>query len=545
MIIICPECATRYSIDDAAFVPNGRSVRCTSCEESWFIPPPESLDAKPDDELDLTASDEPDTGDRDPIDEQIDDDIREDRENREKKFARDRGEEREGRVAAIDDEFEGGDHDDDGEEIEPLFEKPVGDVDENVDRHAVRDRGPARRTKNRPFADFDDGDDEIVEKGWRKGRKFIVEDDDEDERGGFGWFGRKKHDDGFDDKPAPRRGRSADDNEFERPSTKRSRSHGGRREEPRVADDDRIYRDKDFENVIIAGDERDGRRKAPERSRRGERPAKTARRNYDDEFEDEYEEPAADCDDSYDEYEADVDDYKPAAIVDADWEVVGEGDRTQGFGRRVRAERRRATALARMEDVRRFDPAYFDEEFFDSLQVTPRELEKAMRKARRRAEFREKNRLTPVRAFGWSVWVAAVAGTLYAVVAYRDDIVKLAPGAADAYAVVGIEADAYGLTIENVRHRLAMSTGGPMIEISGNLANPGDNMVEAPLLQAEALGSRGELLARWTFSPSSPSVNRGGRVEFVTRAPAPEGVAEVALSFAPASTASGFFQRDN
>ena len=523
MIIICPECATRYNIDDAAFVPNGRSVRCTSCDESWFVPPPESLDAKLDDELDLTSPDDADSGDRDPIDDQIDDDIREDRERRAREFTRGRDADREGRAGANYDDLE-----DDGEEIEPLFEKPVREADEKEDRQVARDRSPERKKKNRAFAAYDDDDDEVVEKGWRKGRKFIIEDDEEDERGAFGWFGRKKHDAEYDDRPTPRRRRPA-----------------ASREETRAADEDRVYRDEDFENVIIAGDERDGRRKAPERSRRDERPAKGARRNYEDDCENDHEERAAEYDDGYDEYEDDLDEYKPAAIVDADWEVVGEGDRTQGFGRRVRAERRRATALARMEDVRRFDPAYFDEEFFDSLQVTPRELEKAMRKARRRAEFREKNRLTPVRAFGWSVWVAAVAGTLYAVVAYRDDIVKMAPGAADAYAVVGIEADAYGLTIENVRHRLAMSTGGPMIEISGNLANPGDKMVEAPLLQAEALGSRGELLARWTFSPSSPSVNRGGRVDFVTRAPAPDGVAEVALSFAPASTASGFFQRDD
>jgi len=227
-----------------------------------------------------------------------------------------------------------------------------------------------------------------------------------------------------------------------------------------------------------------------------------------------------------------------AVIVDADWEDVGDGDdRGRGFGKRVRAERRRATALARMEDVRRFDPNVFDEEFFASLHVTPRELEHALKKARRRAESREKNRLTPLRAFGWSAWIAAVAGTVYAVVAYRDEIVKLAPKTADAYAVVGIEANPYGLAIEDVRHRLAMSTAGPVIEITGSLKNDTASVVETPLLQAEALGPRGELLSRWTFSAEAVEVIQGGAVDFVTRAPAPDGVAEVALSFAPAKSA--------
>jgi hypothetical protein len=56
-------------------------------------------------------------------------------------------------------------------------------------------------------------------------------------------------------------------------------------------------------------------------------------------------------------------------------------------------------------------------------------------------------------------------------------------------------------------------------------------------LQAEALGPRGELLSRWTFAPSAAEVAGVGAVEFVTRAPAPEGIVEVALSFAPAKSA--------
>ncbi|MEZ5894738.1 MAG: hypothetical protein R3C58_16535, partial [Parvularculaceae bacterium] len=221
-------------------------------------------------------------------------------------------------------------------------------------------------------------------------------------------------------------------------------------------------------------------------------------------------------------------------VVDADWEDVdGDGDRSRGFGRRIRAERRRATALARMEDVRPLDPESLDEEFFASLRVTPRELERAIRKARRRAEARDKNRLTPLRVIGWVAWTAAIIGAGYGLIAYRNDIVKMAPKAADAYAVIGIEANPYGLSIENVHHRLAMSTGGPMIEITGNLRNETDAPVSAPLLQAEALGPKGELLARWTFSAKDGDVAIGGSVDFSTRAAAPDGVSEVALSFAP------------
>ncbi|MCU0885357.1 MAG: zinc-ribbon domain-containing protein, partial [Beijerinckiaceae bacterium] len=40
MLIVCPTCASRYSIDDDKIGPEGRMVRCASCRADFFVAAP-------------------------------------------------------------------------------------------------------------------------------------------------------------------------------------------------------------------------------------------------------------------------------------------------------------------------------------------------------------------------------------------------------------------------------------------------------------------------------------------------------------------------
>ncbi len=469
MIISCPECDTRYDVDDERFQPDGRSVRCAACGESWFVPAPEPIEA-------LVGA---------------------------RRRASDAGsDERGGRSSREADDRR---RHRDAEQGEARRDSRRED-DRRDDSIRDRSRDGERNRDERPQPDLHDGR-----------REDASQEREEKSRGGFWGWGRDGGGQSDDREPSRRRddGDDETDRGFWRGRPKAARDFGDDEE------DDRLFKRSD--DRASHGREHDERGRRRDRNERDE-----ALRFGDDE----------DGDRRHWDHGERRDDEGGfgASIVDADFEDVDDDDsepRERGFGRKLRADRRRATALARLDDLDPVAERVFNDEFFAALRVQPRELERAIRKARRRAEAREKNRLTPMRALGWSAWAGAVAATVFVVYTYRDSIVAMWPETAGAYAVVGVEAAPNGLRIERVSHRLAMSTGGPTIEITGALKNDGDKTAPPPLMQAEALGPKGELLSRWTFRVESEEIAGGASAEFATRAPAPEGVVEVAISFAP------------
>jgi predicted Zn finger-like uncharacterized protein len=62
VIVSCPACATRFSLDASLLGPNGRNVRCAKCGHRWKQEPPPPIEPLPPVELEATPVDAPPAG---------------------------------------------------------------------------------------------------------------------------------------------------------------------------------------------------------------------------------------------------------------------------------------------------------------------------------------------------------------------------------------------------------------------------------------------------------------------------------------------------
>lgn len=160
----------------------------------------------------------------------------------------------------------------------------------------------------------------------------------------------------------------------------------------------------------------------------------------------------------------------------------------------------------------------------EPFRPSPGDMEVSEFRARYRQ--RQKNRMTPMRFFGWLGWAGALGACIFAVVTMQNQIVEVFPPAGKAYAVFNGSAAEKTVDVGRLQHRYAMSDKGPVVELRGTLINKGEKAVAMPLLQADAVDAEGKVLVSWVFRVGNArQMQPQMEFPFMTRSLAPDGIA--------------------
>jgi len=108
-----------------------------------------------------------------------------------------------------------------------------------------------------------------------------------------------------------------------------------------------------------------------------------------------------------------------------------------------------------------------------------------------RARANAERRLREATATGviWAGMAAAMAVVVVAALIFRIDVVRILPGAAGAYAAVGLPVNTVGLVIDrdSIKARPSMQEGHAVVTVTGTIRNITEHEVTAPPLRVELL----------------------------------------------------------
>ncbi len=154
---------------------------------------------------------------------------------------------------------------------------------------------------------------------------------------------------------------------------------------------------------------------------------------------------------------------------------------------------------------------------------------------RARARAHARNRLTPIRALGWSLWAATFVGLVFGVTMERAWVEDHWPRASNLYALFdGASSDP--VHINSVRSRYAQSPQGPVLEMRGVIVNTGKSPILPHLTLTAQDAANTPLAVEPVVISEVPIPGRGER-PFVIRARVPEGTRTAHLTYSPSISA--------
>ncbi len=131
-------------------------------------------------------------------------------------------------------------------------------------------------------------------------------------------------------------------------------------------------------------------------------------------------------------------------------------------------------------------------------------------------------------------WIIAAFVAWIALVGGRTQIVRLLPGAAPAYAALGMAVNLREMDILGVTSKLVDEDGRKILLVEGEIRNLSSEARTPPRMRLAVLDAKGAEIYFWTAAPAKSRLNAGEKAFFRARLAAPpdEG-AEVRVRFVP------------
>ena len=142
--------------------------------------------------------------------------------------------------------------------------------------------------------------------------------------------------------------------------------------------------------------------------------------------------------------------------------------------------------------------------------------------ARRLASFRKAlTRWRLAQVAGFAVLGVFVFSTVYAVYAFKDDLVAAWPATASLYALLNEPVHPQGMEFQNVAYEHQYENGLPVLAITGEVINVGGDRQSVPRVRVGLRDERQKELYAWTFAVPEAALEPQETAEFVTRLSSP------------------------
>ena len=138
--------------------------------------------------------------------------------------------------------------------------------------------------------------------------------------------------------------------------------------------------------------------------------------------------------------------------------------------------------------------------------------------------------------YAWLGYAAAVAAPFVVAAVFPESVVKAAPAAVSAYAVIGQDVNIYGLELRHVDIQHLAVDGTIVLAIKGEIANISGGDRKIPWLRFGLRDTGNAEVYNWTLDSGARPLRSGEITNFVTRVAAPPETAKnVEIRFAHAT----------